>query len=155
MINGRANRLQGEAWFTYDGVRYQLTINNRALLEAEEVLGESMLDFGNDILLALQAGRNPRMKHVCAIVFGGLVRNHPGITEDEVIDMVMSGDEGVRLAIMQAMRGVQAPAPGADDEGNVPAPPAAKVRGTGSRSSKAGARPGSTPPGSGGKRRSR
>jgi hypothetical protein len=153
MVNGRANRLQGEAHFTYEGRAFKLTINNRSLLEAEEVLGESMLDFGNEILLALQAGRNPRMKHICAIVFGGLVINHADITEDEVIDMVMSGDENVRQGIFNAMRGVQAPAADSGPVGNDSQ--RAKSAGTGKPSSKGGAKPASTPRRSGSKPRSR
>ncbi|MFC3097379.1 hypothetical protein [Alteraurantiacibacter palmitatis] len=155
MVNGRANRLQGEAQFTYEGRAYKISINNRALFEAESVLGESMLDFGNAILEALQAGRNPMMKHVCAIVYGGLVINHPEITEDDVIDMVMSGDNNVRRAIYAAMQGVQTPASAPAEAGNAPATATPKASGTGKRSTKAGAKPASNRPASGGKRRSR
>lgn len=117
----RGNSLRGEAQFTFEWpddhkrnpglVRdYHLVLDNQAWVEAEEVLGGvSILDVVDDLRAALEAGRNPRLKHMAALVYGGLAPRHPEITEADVIDMFMSGDEGFRDAVLQAIQGAQPP----------------------------------------------
>ena len=140
------NPLLGEASFRYGGESYRLVLNNRVWIEAEEILGCSILDVVEDLRAALEAGRNPRLKHMMAIVYGGLIQHHPEVTQDQVLDMFMSGDVGFRQAVIEAMRGAQLPdIPDEDagDEGNVPAPASKKRAGAGNGSSKHGATPGS------------
>ncbi|WP_338445955.1 hypothetical protein V5F89_12470 [Pelagerythrobacter marensis] len=153
----RGNRLKGEAEFTYEGETFRLSLNNRAWIEAEEVLGISMLDVIDELKATLDAGRNPKIKHMVALMFGGLVQNHPDITEGEVIDMVFSGDAAVKKGLLAAIAGAQPPDLVDDDaggtEGNAPAP--ATRAGTGKTSSAPGARPASNRKGSGTKRRAR
>jgi hypothetical protein len=155
----RGNELTGEARFTYDGEDLLLTINNRCWYEAETVLGESMLDVAPRIIAALKAGRNPLLKHIVAVVYGGLVQNHPDVDEDFCIDMMMSGDENVREGFILAMKSAQPPKI-ADDAAAEPGnAPARKVRatkaGAGKASSKAGAKRASSRKVSGGKRPAR
>jgi hypothetical protein len=155
---GRGNPLRGEAYFTWEGREYLLVLNNRTWIEAEEVLGGvSILDVVDELRAALEAGRNPRMKHMCAVVFGGLIQHQPEVTENLVIDMFMSGDRQFRDAVLQAMQGAQLPDDGEPDTsavGNAPANGTTRV-GTGRQSSRAGARPGSNPAASGTKHRAR
>ncbi len=140
------NRLEGSARFTYEGATYLLVFNNRTWIEAEEVLGQSILDIVPEIKAALDAGLNPRLKHVVALAYGGLIQSHPDITEDAVIDMVLSKHDGFRNAVLEAMQGAQLP--DAEDPGAGEAKAAkAKSRpkaGAGKRSSPRGAKAGST-----------
>ncbi len=73
------------------------------------MLGFSVLDAVEQMRAALQAGRNPMLKTIVALVYGGLKENHPDIAENTVIDMFMSEDPTVREAVMKAMRGAQTP----------------------------------------------
>lgn len=133
----------GEAGFQYEGENFRITLDNMALLEAESVLGESMLDFIPQIAATIEAGGNPQMRHMAAIFYGGLKQNHPDITQKQVVDMVMSRDQGLLGALSKAMAGVEVPD---DPEGNVSAPAAQsrgrkkKKAGTGTGSSKRGAK---------------
>ncbi len=138
----------GEARFTCDGEDYHLTLNNMALLEAEAVLDQSMLDFVPAIAETLQAGRNPQMRHMAALIFGGLKLNHPDITQQRVLDMVMARDQALINALGEAMAGIDIPDDPDAELGNVPAPakPNRRARraGTGTGSTKPGARQGSS-----------
>lgn len=138
-----SNPLTGSARFTYDGQNYLLVINNGVWIEAEDVLGYSILDAVDELRIALETGRNPKLKIMVAILYGGLVQNHPGISENLVVDMMMSGDPEVRDALLKAMQGAQPPslADDAAEAGNGQhQPERAKPAGTGKRSSKAGAK---------------
>lgn len=101
--------LNGVAEFAFRGVNYLLKLDNRAFYYAEDVLGFSVLDAVEQMRAALQAGRNPMLKTIVALVYGGLKENHPDIAENTVIDMFMSEDPTVREAVMKAMRGAQTP----------------------------------------------
>lgn len=141
----------GEARFSCDGEDYHLTLNNMALLEAEAVLDQSMLDFVPAIAETLQAGRNPQMRHMAALIYGGLKLNHPEITQQRVLDMVMARDQALISALGEAMAGIDIPDDPDAELGNAPAPvnrrekkAAAKMAGTGTGSSKRGAKQGSS-----------
>jgi len=158
-MGARSNPLKGEAEFAYGGQVFRVSLNNRAWIEAEEVLGYSMLDVIEELKAALDAGRNPKIKHMVALMYGGLVQNHPDITEDDALDMVFSGDPGVKKGLLAAIAGAQPPEVTEDDDeadtaGNASAPVAAKG-GTGKKSSAPGAKPASTRKASGSKRRAR
>lgn len=143
----RGNPLQGSAEFIFDKKPYRLVLDNRVWLEAEEILGYSIIDVVEEIRAALDAGKNPKLKHIAAVVYGGLKQNHPEITEALVIDMFFSGDPNFRKAVMTAMRGAQVPnlPPDTEAVGNVQKaqPTKARKAGIGKRSSKAGAKRGS------------
>lgn len=143
----RGNPLQGSAEFTFDDKTYRLVLNNQVWIEAEEILGYSIIDVVEEIKAALHAGKNPKLKHIAAVVYGGLIQNHPEITEATVIDMFFSGDPKFRQAVMMAMRGAQPPdlPPDVELGGNVEKSPRKRAprAGTGKRSFKAGARRGS------------
>lgn len=150
----RGNKLRGEAHFTIDGVDYLLSINNRTWIEAEEVLDRSILDVVEELRADMAAGRNPRLKVMLAIVFGGLVQNHPDITQDDVLEMTTEPE--LKDALIRAMAGTEVPAAGDGDVGNARSPvPKAKRAGTGKASSKAGAKRASTRKTSGTRRRAR
>lgn len=130
-----ANALEGTARFTFAGCDYLLVLDNRVWIEAEDVLGYSVLDAVEELRAALNQGRNPRLKTMCAIVYGGLKANHPDITEDAVLEMFFSEDQAFRAAVMEAMRGAQMPssAPiGGDAGGQGGKARTAKAAGTGS-----------------------
>ncbi|MDE8651872.1 hypothetical protein [Novosphingobium album (ex Liu et al. 2023)] len=151
----RGNPLQGSASFTHAGRDFQLVLDNRVWLEAEGVLGYSILDAVEELRAALEAGRNPRLKTMCAIVYGGLKQHQPDVTEDDVVEMFFSGNPDFKAAVLTAMQGAQLPE--IEDEapqaGNAQRPET--PAGTGSASSRAGARAASTRKASGGKRRDR
>ena len=142
----------GEAEFDYDGFHYKLTLNNMALIHAEGVLGESMLDFVPRIQLAMEAGRNPLIRDIGAILFGGLRNNHGNISETVVYDMAMSRNTAMLVAFSEALSAVSMPETPA---GNAASPePNRKARrakkgGTGSASSGSGVKRGSRQKGSG------
>ncbi len=140
------NPLLGTATFVYPaegGREYRLTLNNRVWIEAEDVLGYSILDAVEELRAALETGRNPRLKVMCAIVYGGLRQHHDDVTQDDVIDMFMSGEADFKNAVLKAMRGAQLPDTPDDTSGNGAAPRGAgnsSLAGTGSASSSPGAK---------------
>ncbi|MBB4857199.1 hypothetical protein HNO88_000506 [Novosphingobium chloroacetimidivorans] len=141
------NPLLGTATFLYPadgGQEYRLTLNNRVWIEAEDVLGYSILDAVEELRLALKTGRNPRLKVMCAIVYGGLRQHHADVTETDVVDMFMSGEPDFKEAVLKAMRGAQLPDTPDDASGNGAAPqgaPTSSSVGTGSGSSSPGVKP--------------
>ena len=132
-----ANALKGTATFTHEGQEYRLTLNNRVLMEAEDVLGYSALDAAEEAKQAMAVGRNPMLRTVIALFYGALVQNHREVTQDDAINMFLSDDPAAQDAFKAVLRGTDVP------EGNgkaaAAATPAPKPRnGAGSGSSKAG-----------------
>ncbi len=138
------NALEGSARFTFEGQDYLLVLNNRVWIEAENILGYSILDVVEELRVALESGRNPKLAHMAAVVCGGLRQNHPDISEDDVLGMFFSGDAGFRNAVLEAMQGAQMPTSGAATASAVGNAQKRKAPGgTGKTSSSAGARAGS------------
>lgn len=108
----------GEAEFVYAGERFRITLNNMALLEAEGVLGESMMDFLPQLQAAIVGGGNPQIRHLAAIVFGGLKINHPKIRQEDVVDMAMSKDPALLKALIEAMEAIEVPDDTTGEPGN-------------------------------------
>lgn len=104
-----ASPLEGAVSFEFEGHEYHLKLGNRAFYNAEDVLGYSVLDAVDEMKAALDTGRNPRLKTIVALVYGGLKDNHPHVSEDTVVDMFMSEDPTVRDAVLKALRGAQMP----------------------------------------------
>lgn len=115
----------GEGRFSYQGDEYVITLNNMALIEAEGVLGESMLTFIPLVHEQIENGVNPQVRHMAAIIFGGLKVNHKFITQEIVVDMVMARDAGMMKALMTAMQGLDIP----EETGNAAAPAKKSHRG--------------------------
>ncbi|MBT0667077.1 hypothetical protein HT136_01680 [Novosphingobium profundi] len=162
----RNNPLLGTATFVFPSdpaaegrQEFHLVLNNRVWIEAEAVLGYSILDAVEELRAALESGRNPRLKTMCAIVYGGLKQNHPDVTEDMIVDMFLSGDPAFKAGVLQAMRGAQLPdIPDEEDvqQGNVQAPRGGKSKvGTGSGSSNRTGKPAAARKSSGKKPRAR
>lgn len=108
----------GEAEFEFEGLPYKLTFDNMALLEAEGALGVSMMDWLPQLYETIKAGGNPLMKHLAALVFGGLKQNHDNITPRETVKMVMAKDPGLRDAIKRALAAIEIPVDALADVGN-------------------------------------
>lgn len=139
-----ANALQGTATFQYpdeDGREFRLVLNNRVLMEAETVLGYSALDAAEEAKQALALGRNPMLRTVIALFYGALVQNHRDVSEDDAIDMFLSDNPAAKDAFKQVLLSTEAPALNSTPAGNGPSKPKPPAkRGTGSASTKAGAR---------------
>lgn len=104
------NAFKGSSTFEYNGVELTLTFNNTALMNAEGILKESMMDFLPELMERIQFNANIQVRHIAALVFGGLKVNHPNITEKYVHDMVMSDHRDIVMrAMLDAMDGVKAP----------------------------------------------
>ena len=129
------NRLEGTASFEYEGQQYELTLNNRVLMHAEDVLDYSALDAAEEARNAMAQGRNPRLRTVVAIFYGALVQNHPEVTEDDAVDMFMDDESNAAQDAFKAvLLGVEAPEA---KVGNAQAPktePPKKRSGTGKKS---------------------
>ena len=127
------NRLEGTSSFEYGGQEYHLTLNNRTLMHAEDVLGYSALDAAEEAQRAMATGRNPMLRTVVALFYGALVVNHPVITEDDAVDMFLDGeDSAAQEAFKAVLTSIDPPKP----VGNGAAKAAAKPkRGTGKASS--------------------
>lgn len=111
----------GEAEFTFGGQPYKLTFDNMALLEAEGVIGVSLVDWLPELHAKVKAGNNPLLRHLAALVYGGLKQNHPAITEKQVVAMVMAKDPGLRDAIAKALAAIEVPEDALAEVGNGPA----------------------------------
>lgn len=148
----------GEADFVYEGEAYRLTLDNMALIEAEGALGESMMDFLPQLQTAIVTGGNPQIRHLAAIMYGGLKSNHPKIDQRDVVNMAMSRDPALMKAMVEAMEAIDVPEddagePGNDEPaGNRQQRRAAKA-GAGTRSTGSGRKPASSRRPSGGKPR--
>ena len=135
------NKLEGTAEFTFGGEEYRLTLNNRVLMEAEDVLGYSALDAAEQAKAALTMGRNPMLRTVVALFYGALVQNHREVTQDQAIDMFMSDDPAAQDAFKTVLRGTDPPAAVAAKGGNAPAAAAKTPKakpGAGKSSSRSG-----------------
>lgn len=129
-----ANRLEGTSTFSYEGQDYRLTLNNRVLLDAETVLGYSALDAAEEAKQAMAVGRNPMLRTVVALFYGALVQSHPGVSQDEAIDMFMGDNPGPQKAFKEVLLGTE-PAKVGNGQ-RAPQAPAKKPRGTGRKSTK-------------------
>ncbi|MBH9537527.1 hypothetical protein [Novosphingopyxis sp. YJ-S2-01] len=136
------NAYEGTSSFEYGGETYRMTLNNRILIDMEDVLGYSSLDAIEETKQAIAQGMNPKLKVMIAILYASLVRNHPGITEDFVIDMAMSGDPEVKKGISAAMKATDIPVGNAKAAAETPEPES-KSGGAGKASTKPGAKRGS------------
>lgn len=134
------NRLEGTSSYLFEGQTYHLTLNNRVLLNAEDVLGYSALDAAEEAKQAMAMGRNPKLRTVVALFYGALVQRHPSVTEDQAIDMFLGDDPAAQQAFKKVLMGTDAPAAKAGN-GQAAAPKAArKLPGTGKASSRSGAK---------------
>ena len=122
-----ANVQRGEAEFDgSDGKRYKIVLDFYAFAEAEDAA-----DMGvNDLLAAIdpkvdpvtkQPTRTPRIKHLGALMYGGLKANHPNITPADAI-RVMGSSEEAGAALGKALEACM-PKPDASAEGKEPADP--------------------------------
>ncbi len=148
----------GEAEFVYDDELYRITLNNMALLEAEGVLGESMMDFLPQLQAAIATGGNPQIRHLAAIVYGGLKINHPKISQEDVVGMAMSKDPALLEAMIEAMEAIEVPEDDSGEPGNAPTAGNRQQRraaraGAGTRSTGSGRKQASSRKASGGKPR--
>ncbi|WP_370189246.1 hypothetical protein [Qipengyuania sp.] len=114
----KPSKFFGEADFVYGGELYRLTLDNMALLEAEGVLGESMMDFLPQLQGAITSGGNPQIRHLAAIMYGGLKNNHPKIEQRDVVDMAMSKDPALLKAMVEAMEAIEVPEDDTGEPGN-------------------------------------
>lgn len=105
------NRLEGIATFTFADQEYRLTLNNRVLMDAEDVLGYSALDAAEEARRAMEAGRNPMLRTVVAIFWGALHQNHPSVSQDEAIEMFMGEDPAAQEAFKKVLLGIDPPKP--------------------------------------------
>lgn len=106
---------RGEASFTAnDGTVYKIVLDFAAFAEAEDAANMSV----NDLLKAMA---NPRLKHLGAILYGGLLEHHPDMTPRRALNLLGEG-EAVGEAIGKAVQGAM---PKADPsaEGKAKAPP--------------------------------
>lgn len=132
-----ANIGKGEASFTASGRTYRLVMDLNAYAEAEEAT-----DMDLDTLLKAVSPqidpktglvvKQPRIKHLGALLFGGLQAHHPDISRAEANRLL--GEEGAGEALAKAMR-ASMPKPDASVEGKASARP-----GTGTKPKKAGQR---------------
>lgn len=104
--------LTGEASFTYEGETYRLTLNNRAFYRAEQALGYSSLAAAEQLKADIDAGRYPMLQHIVAFFYGALIQNHPAVSEDDAIDMVMSADQSILDALRSVLTGSDMPEAG-------------------------------------------
>lgn len=116
---------RGEASFSAaDGTLYRIVLDFAAFAEAEEASGLQI----NDLMRAMT---NPRLKHLGAILYGGLLEHHPDMTPRRALNLLGEG-EAVGAALGKAIEGAM-PKPGPSAEGKARPP-----RGTGTRPKRTG-----------------
>jgi hypothetical protein len=74
-------------------------------------LGYSALDAAEEARRAIEMGRNPMLRTVVAMFYGALVQNHPGLTEDQAIDLFLTEGTGAQGAFKSVLQGVEPPKP--------------------------------------------
>jgi len=131
-----ANKVFGEARLDLeDGRELTLRFDFNALCEAEDAA-----DAGTAEIMAAMAKGRPRLRIARAMLYGGLRYHHRDISLDEAGDLFMSDSEAVSEAMGNAMQEM------ADRRSRNPRKGAAAIpirkppRGTGTRSSKSGAK---------------
>lgn len=128
-----ANRVFGEARLALsDGRELTLRFDFSALAEAEEAANR-----GTDEMLKEMAEGGARLKTARAMLYGALRHHHPEISVDDAGDLFLSDGEAVSAAMGRAMSEMS------DRKPNPPKGAAAKKappRGTGTRSSRSGAK---------------
>lgn len=129
----RAIILKGESGFDVDGESYRIILDATGWLAAEQTAGLSLMTLLARIHTALEAGGEPLIGDLAAILHGGLGRDHGDLTFENAVNLLMSDYPLVTAALNDA---IVASLPQAE-AGNVPAPAAGS--GTGKRSSRSGA----------------
>lgn len=132
------NIQKGEASFTTSVGTFHLVLDFNAFAEAEDASGMSV----DDLMRALSpefdpdtgaVTKKPRIKHLGAVLYGGLQARHPGISFKEAVNM-MGDSEDVGEAIAKALEGVMAKAdPSAEGKARGAVGTGTKPRKTGRR----------------------
>jgi len=138
---------QGEAVITLsDGRKLHLAYDYDGLIALEEAAGMKMRAIYAEIQRLEQVGEDPSARLMRAIFFGGLQQHHPEITLKEVGDIIVN-DMDALLKAFEAFQGSHGPAVNGGSARDASVDPMMKTRagrsGTGARSSRAGAAPGS------------
>jgi hypothetical protein len=123
--------MRGEASFVVGDRTYHLVMDFAAFAEAEDVADMSMNDLMAAIDPQIDSGtglptRQPRIKHLGALLYGALKDRQPNITLKDAMRLLPEGEQ-VGEALAKAIYGAQ---PKADPsaEGKAPA-----ARGTGTK----------------------
>lgn len=148
----RATFLKAESDFTLDGETYRLVLDNLAWLAIEEILDTSLLDFMARLKQTIEAGKNPRIGDMAAVLAAGLARHHDDIGLEAAAEMLLSGDDALKEALITVITG-SLPGDAAAEDASGNGQSLAQGDGTGKPSSQAGAVPGSRSPTSGKARR--
>lgn len=129
-----ANIERGEASFVRDGVSYLIVMDMNAFAEAEEAADMEVEDLLKALSPKVDAKGNiikkPRLKHLGAILFGGLRAHHPGVSHADAIRLLNA--PGAGEAIGKALTGAM-PKPDPSAEGKATA-----SAGTGTKRKKTG-----------------
>lgn len=130
------NIQKGEASFKTSAGTFHLVLDFNAFAEAEDVAGMSVVDLMRALApefdpVSGEVTKKPRIKHLGAILYGGLQARHPGISFSEAVNM-MGDSEDVGEAIAKALEGVMTKA-GSSAEGKAP-----RAGGTGTKPKKTG-----------------
>lgn len=135
-----ANIQRGEASFTTAaGVKYHIVLDFAAFVEASSAAKMNIADF----MKALQPEVDPKtgevvdepgvLKHLSALLFGGLTERHPDITQRQALNLLAEG-EIVGQTLGKALEAAM-PKPDPSAEGKAPA-----SRGTGTKPKRTGQR---------------
>ncbi|WIW88960.1 hypothetical protein K3M67_02980 [Sphingobium sp. V4] len=108
------NIQKGEASFKTSAGTFHLVLDFNAFAEAEEAAGMSVADLMRELApefdpVSGEVTKKPRIKHLGAILYGGLQARHPGTSFKEAVNM-MGDSEDVGEAIARALEGVMAKA---------------------------------------------
>lgn len=127
-----ANALKGEAGLAlHDGRQLTLRYDFDAFCEIEDIAGMTM----GDVMEKL--GTNPPLKVARAVLAGGLKHHHPELTLSDVGEIIVENADVIAGAMQKAMTSATG-RPGAAAAAGPPKAP--RRRGTGTRSSKSGAK---------------
>jgi len=104
-----ANVQRGEASFTAsDGRVFYLVMDFNAFAEAEDAADLDIEALLQAVSPKVDASGNvigkPRIKHLGALLYGGLQAKHPGLTHADAIRLLGEGEQ-VGEAIAKALRG--------------------------------------------------
>jgi len=131
-----ANREKGEVSLTLSGTTYTCKLGTQALIEAQEALSTpARLVTLEEMQAGMLAGR---VKFIQVMLWASLQKYHPGLTLEDVNDLLDGADEQEVRVLMGALGLTMRPAP--EDatelrEGVATDPPRAQAkRGAGARS---------------------
>lgn len=92
----------GTVWFEYDGSRYEMVFDMKAIAFFEREADISIAEAFDEMQAARAAGKAPKLSQLAFLMQAGLRRHHPEVSAERAFRM--ANDAGVQAALGIAVK---------------------------------------------------